>query len=153
VVGAVSIGTAFELGTAHTCSNALDDQVAFESRDRANDDDDGAAQRTARVDVFAERDELDAEVVQLIEHFEEVPRRTGEVEADVDMKQLDTSTPPFGANDPIRDWMQIQLVPNTGRGCRCALTGKKVGANCLQRRTDRIGSPGSRNRPKFVYRE
>ena len=34
-----------------------------------------AAQRTARVDVLAEADVLDVEVVQLVEHLEEVPHR------------------------------------------------------------------------------
>ena len=56
--------TAFELGTAHTCSNALDDQVAFEFGDCAEDDDNRTAQRAARVDILAERNELDAKVIR-----------------------------------------------------------------------------------------
>lgn len=51
---------------------AFDDQVLFEPSDRADDDHEGAAKRTIGVDVLAEADVLDVEVVQLIQHFREV---------------------------------------------------------------------------------
>ncbi len=69
---------AFETSAPHAGAHPLDDQVAFELGDGADDDDDGAAQRAAGVDLFAEADELDAEPVQLVEHFEEVPDRAGD---------------------------------------------------------------------------
>lgn len=49
---------AFEAGAAHPGPHPLDDQVALELRDRSDDDHDGAAQRAASVDLFAEADEL-----------------------------------------------------------------------------------------------
>ena len=51
---------AFEPGPAHAGPDPLDDQVAFELGDGADDDHHGAAQRSAGVDVLAEADELDA---------------------------------------------------------------------------------------------
>jgi hypothetical protein len=46
---------AFELGASHAGTHALDDQVPFQLCDSANEDHDGAAQRSAGVDIFAER--------------------------------------------------------------------------------------------------
>ncbi len=60
---------AFKAGPAHAGADPLDDQVAFQFRDGADDDDDGAAQWTAGVDLLTERDELDVEPVQFIEHL------------------------------------------------------------------------------------
>ena len=70
--------TAFEPGAPHAGADPLDDQVAFQFGDGADDDHDGAAQRAAGVDLFAERDELDVEPVQLVQHFEEVFHRAGD---------------------------------------------------------------------------
>jgi hypothetical protein len=69
---------AFQFGAAHTSSYAFDNKVTFQLGDGADDDDDGAAQRAAGVDVLSERNELDAEVVQLVEHFEEVTDRASD---------------------------------------------------------------------------
>jgi hypothetical protein len=63
---------ALETGTPHAGPDPLDDQVAFELGDGADDHDDGAAQGTARVDLLTEADELDVEPVELIEPVEEV---------------------------------------------------------------------------------
>ena len=52
--------TSFEPGAPHAGAHPLDDQVAFEFGDGADDDDDGPAQRAAGVDLLAEADELDA---------------------------------------------------------------------------------------------
>src|SRR4051812_25707843 len=64
--------TAFELGTPHSGTNPLDDQVAFQFGDRSDDHYDGSTQRTAGVDLLAEADELDVQPVQIIQHVEEV---------------------------------------------------------------------------------
>lgn len=63
---------AFETRSAHTGLDPLDDQAAFEFRDGTHDDDDGPAQRAARIDLFAESDELDLQVIQLIENLQEM---------------------------------------------------------------------------------
>ena len=62
----------FEACAAHTGAYPLDDEVALEFGDRPDDDDHGAAQRAAGVDLFAEADELDVKPVQFIEYFKEV---------------------------------------------------------------------------------
>ena len=69
---------ALEACTPHAGADPLDNKVAFEFGDGADDDDDGAAQRAARVDLLAEADELDIEAVQLVEHVEEVLHRAGD---------------------------------------------------------------------------
>jgi hypothetical protein len=56
---------AFETSTPHAGADSFDDQVAFELGDGSDDHDDGAAQRAARVDIFAEADELDVDPVEL----------------------------------------------------------------------------------------
>ena len=56
-------GAAFELGSPHAGANALDDQAALKLGDGADDDDEGAAHRTAGVDLFSTADELDSQVV------------------------------------------------------------------------------------------
>ena len=60
-------GTAFEPGSPHAGLDPLDDERALELRDGADDDDDGPAQRATCVDLLAERDELDLEMIQVIE--------------------------------------------------------------------------------------
>ena len=69
---------AIEPGAPHAGADPLDDQVAFQFRDSTYDDDDGAAQRAARVDLLAETDELYIDTVQLVEHFKEVLHRAGD---------------------------------------------------------------------------
>ena len=64
---------AFESSAPHSRSHALDDEVAFEFSDDSDDYDDGTAQRTAGVHLFSKRDELDAEVAQLVEDLEQMP--------------------------------------------------------------------------------
>jgi hypothetical protein len=55
--------TSFELGAAHAGPHPFDDQVPLEFGDGADDDDDGAAEWAAGVDVLAEGHELDLEMV------------------------------------------------------------------------------------------
>src|ERR1019366_10715445 len=49
---------AFELGPPHAGAHSLDDETALQLCDRADDDDDRPAQRTAGVDRFAEANEI-----------------------------------------------------------------------------------------------
>src|ERR1700756_5169085 len=67
-----------ELGAPHTGAHPLDDQVAFEFRDGADDDYDGSAQRPSGIELFAEADELDVEPVEFVEDLEEVLHRPGD---------------------------------------------------------------------------
>jgi F420-0:gamma-glutamyl ligase-like protein len=69
---------AFEPCAPHAVAHPLDDQVAFELGDGADDDHDGPAQRAADVDVFPEAGELDLETVELVENIEEVFHRPGD---------------------------------------------------------------------------
>jgi len=64
-----------EFGAPHAGSHPLDDQVAFEFGDGADDDDERPAERTAGVDVLAEANELDLQMGEFIEHLEEVADR------------------------------------------------------------------------------
>src|SRR5665213_3364439 len=68
----------FELGAAHACPHALDDEAALQFSDGPDDDYNGPAQRSAGVDLFAEADELDVQPVQLVQDFEEVLNRPGD---------------------------------------------------------------------------
>ena len=60
---------AFEPSPAHAGPDPLDDEVALELSDGFDDDYHCAAQRAAGVEVLAEADELDLQVVELIEHL------------------------------------------------------------------------------------
>jgi hypothetical protein len=64
--------TAIKLGSAHACTDTFDDQRPFKLGHRRDDHYDGTSQRAVGVDRFALGLELNAEVVQFIEHLEEV---------------------------------------------------------------------------------
>ena len=49
---------AFKARAPHAGAHSLDDQVAFEFGDGADDHDESAAQRATGVDIFPEADEL-----------------------------------------------------------------------------------------------
>ena len=83
---------AFEFGAAHPGADTLDDEVAFELRDRADDHDDSSAECSAGVDIFAERDELDAEATQFIEDFQIVPDRAGDTITGPDYDDVELAT-------------------------------------------------------------
>ena len=72
---------AIQLGSAHACTDPFDDQRPFQLCHRRDDDHDGATERAVRVDRFALRQELDAEVVQFVENLEEVLGTPGEAVA------------------------------------------------------------------------
>ena len=59
----------FKPGSPHAGFHSLDDQVALELGDRADDDHDGPAQRARGIDRLAEANELDVEPIELIEDF------------------------------------------------------------------------------------
>jgi len=67
--------SALELGAPHAGAHSFDDQVAFELCDGADDDDDGAVERAASIDMFAEADELALQSVEFVEHLEELSSR------------------------------------------------------------------------------
>jgi hypothetical protein len=67
---------AFEPGAPQAGANTFDNQIAFEFGNRADDDDPRAAQWAAGVDVLAKRYELNAEMIEFVQHFQEVPHRT-----------------------------------------------------------------------------
>jgi hypothetical protein len=81
----------FEAGAPHAGADPLDDQVAFELGDGPDDDYDRPAQWAVRVDLFAEADELDAEPVQLVEHFEEMLHRAGDPVRGPDQDHAETA--------------------------------------------------------------
>jgi hypothetical protein len=60
---------AVETCAPHPGTDSLDDEIAFKFGDGADDDDDGAAQRTAGVDLFPEADELDSDSIEFVEHI------------------------------------------------------------------------------------
>jgi hypothetical protein len=64
--------TVFEAGAPHARTYSLDDQIPFQLGDGTDDDDNGPAERPAGINIFPEADELYAEVVQFVEHFQEV---------------------------------------------------------------------------------
>jgi hypothetical protein len=65
----------FEPGPAHTCPDPFDDEIPLQLCDSPDDDDNGPTKRAAGIEVLAEADELDGQMVELIEHLEEVPDR------------------------------------------------------------------------------
>jgi hypothetical protein len=62
----------FEPGPAHAGPDPLDNEVALEFGDGADDHYDRSAERSSGVDLLAEADELDIEPVQLVQDVEEV---------------------------------------------------------------------------------
>ena len=69
---------AFQLRSAHAGTDTFDDQITLEFSDGADDDQHGPAERTAGIDIFPERNELDVAMLQLVDHFQEVPHAASE---------------------------------------------------------------------------
>src|SRR3974390_471693 len=84
---------AFQPGTPHAGAHSLDNQVAFELCDGADDGDHGPAQRAAGVDILAERDELDLQVIQLVQHFQQVFHRARQTIESPDQHHLELASP------------------------------------------------------------
>src|SRR6185312_5204358 len=73
----------------------FDDEVAFELRDRTDDNHDRAAQGAAGIEIFTEADELDVEVVELVEHYLEAAA------AGIAQEFIQTRAPGLGSRDPV----------------------------------------------------
>ena len=69
---------ALELGAPHAGAHPFNNKVAFQLGDGADDDHHGPAQRSARIDIFAEADELDVEMIELVQDFQEVADGAGQ---------------------------------------------------------------------------
>ncbi len=105
--------TTFELGPAHAGAHPLDNQVAFQFSNGADNRYDRPTQRAAGIDLLAEADKLDVEMIQFIQHFEEVFYRPGQpiggpnqdhvetAAAGVGHHFVKTRAPGFGTADPI----------------------------------------------------
>src|SRR5258707_7529554 len=65
-------------GAAHACPHPLDDEIALEFGDCPDYDHDGPAERAAGIKILPEADEFDIEVVEFVQHFEEVPHGSGD---------------------------------------------------------------------------
>jgi hypothetical protein len=64
--------SAFQSCSANPRRDPFDDQRPLEFGYCSSDDGHGPAERTSSIDVFTQADEFDAEMIQLIEHFEEM---------------------------------------------------------------------------------
>jgi hypothetical protein len=62
----------FQPRPPHSCLDPFHNRLPLDLSYRANDYDHSPAKRTSCVDVFSQADELDAEVVKFIEHFQEM---------------------------------------------------------------------------------
>ena len=58
---------AFEPGSPHAGAHPLNDQIAFQFGNGADDDDDGPAQRATGVDILPEADVFDPQVIEFIQ--------------------------------------------------------------------------------------
>lgn len=63
---------AFESGAPHAGAHSFDDQVPFKLGNGADDHHDCSTERSTCVQRLTEANELDLQVIQLIEHIEEV---------------------------------------------------------------------------------
>jgi hypothetical protein len=104
---------AIKLGSAHARADTFDDQRPLQFGHRRDNDYDRATQGAIRVDRFALRQELDAEVVQFVEDLEEVLGASGQAVARPDQDNVEAMavgvlqqavqrrTPGFGTGDPM----------------------------------------------------
>jgi hypothetical protein len=98
---------------AHSCPHPFDDEIPFEFCDGADDDHDGPPERAAGIKILAEADELDVEMIEFVEHLEEVPDGAGDPVGSPDQQHLEaaaaripkelieTRPASFGPGDPI----------------------------------------------------
>jgi len=119
---------AFKPGPAHAGPDPFDDQVPLQLGDGADDHDDGAAERPAGVDVLAERDELDVEMVELIEDFDQVLHRPGQAVERPDQDNIEAAAagvaehliearaPSLGAADPVDVLLDDLQAALSGQG-------------------------------------
>ena len=124
-----------QFGATHAGTDPFDDQVTFQLGDRTEDDNDGAAQRAGRVDVFAEADELDAETAELVQHFQIMANRTGDAvpspdhhhvklaAASVCHELIEAGTLSFGAADPVSVFVNDLQPSLLGKGMQIVALG------------------------------
>ena len=98
---------------AHPCPHPLDDEIPFEFCDGADDNHDGPPERAAGIEVLAEVDELDVEVIEFVEHLEEVAHGPGDpvrgpyqqhleaAAASIPEQVIKTRPTSFGSGDPV----------------------------------------------------
>ena len=75
----------------HSYPHPFDDEIPFEFCDGADDDHDGPSERAAGIKILAEADELDVEMVDLIQHFEEVADGPGDPVRGPDQEHLEAA--------------------------------------------------------------
>jgi hypothetical protein len=75
VEGTAADMLAFQSRPPHASANPLDNEATLEFGDGSDDDENGATQWTAAVDALANRDELYAEAMELIQGFQQVTYR------------------------------------------------------------------------------
>ena len=68
---------ALELGAPHTGAHPLDDQVALQLSDGADDDHHRPPQRSSGVDIFPEADQLNLYMIEFVQDFEKVSDGAG----------------------------------------------------------------------------
>ena len=113
---------AFQPCAAHSCPRPFDDEIPFEFCDGVDDDHDGLAEWAACIKILAEADELDVEMVELVEHFEEVAH---------------------GSGDPVRG--PDQGAPGSGRGAHPGADHRDQVYELSSRRSDRCTRQRSEN--------
>ena len=64
--------------TPQTGSDPLYNKVALQLRDRGDNDNDRPAQRSAGIEIFSKRNELDAQMVQCVQHLEKMPNASSQ---------------------------------------------------------------------------
>ena len=126
---------AFQLGTPHAGPDPFDNKVAFQFGDGTDDDDHGAAQRAAAIDVLAEADELDVQPVELVEHVKQVTDRAGDpvegpdhddvelAAAGVGQQLVQSGAPGLGAADPVGVLLDDLEATLLGQGVQVMLLG------------------------------
>jgi hypothetical protein len=104
---------AFQSGTAHTRPHPLDDEISLEFGDGPDDDDNGPPQRTSGIKIFTEAYELDVEMIEFVQHLEEVSDGSGDpirgpdqqhlkaAAARISEQVIETRSTSFSPGDPV----------------------------------------------------
>jgi hypothetical protein len=120
--------SSFQPGAAHSCPYPFNDEIPFEFCDGADDDHDGPPERAAGIEVLAEADELDVEMIEFVEHLEEVAHGPGDPVRGPDQKHLEvaaariskqiieTRSTSFSPGDPIGILGNDLKTPLLGHG-------------------------------------
>ncbi len=91
----------FESRPPHAGADTLNDQATFQLGDGADDHDHGAAQWTTGVEVLAEADEFNVQVVEFVQHLQKVPSTAGQPIAGPDQHHLEAAMAGVGQH-PIQ---------------------------------------------------